>query len=309
MVRDVSFRVGRGESFGLVGESGCGKSTIALGIVRYLARNGNVSGGKVEIDGRDVLAHERGRAAQAPPEHGLDGLPGARPGAEPHAQGRAPGGRGVRARRRSEGAGARPLAGDAREGPDLQSGRGDESLSPPAVGRNAPARGDRDGARLGAVAADPRRADDRARRDCRGRGPRSDLGAPTRVRHVVPVHQPQPRRDREDVRPRRRALRGRAGRGGAGAGGVQQPPPSVHGGAAAVHPATGHAQGAPSARHDSRLAAVAGSRTRRLHLRRPLRSGRGPMPHGGASAVRGGPAVRVAVRVATSTSARRRSRA
>ena len=56
VVRDVSFRVGRGESFGLVGESGCGKSTIALGIVRYLARNGNVSGGTIEIDGRDVLA-------------------------------------------------------------------------------------------------------------------------------------------------------------------------------------------------------------------------------------------------------------
>ena len=56
VVRDVSFRVGRGESFGLVGESGCGKSTIALGVVRYLARNGRVTGGKVEIDGRDVLA-------------------------------------------------------------------------------------------------------------------------------------------------------------------------------------------------------------------------------------------------------------
>jgi peptide/nickel transport system ATP-binding protein len=56
VVRDVSFTVRRGESFGLVGESGCGKSTIALGIVRYLARNGSVTGGKVEIGGRDVLA-------------------------------------------------------------------------------------------------------------------------------------------------------------------------------------------------------------------------------------------------------------
>jgi peptide/nickel transport system ATP-binding protein len=55
VVRDVSFRVGRGESYGLVGESGCGKSTIALAIVRYLARNGRVSGGAVAIDGRDVL--------------------------------------------------------------------------------------------------------------------------------------------------------------------------------------------------------------------------------------------------------------
>jgi peptide/nickel transport system ATP-binding protein len=60
VVRDVSFRVGRGESFGLVGESGCGKSTIALGIVRYLARNGKVTGGKVEIEGRDVLAMNAG---------------------------------------------------------------------------------------------------------------------------------------------------------------------------------------------------------------------------------------------------------
>jgi len=55
-VRDVSFRIGRGESYGLVGESGSGKSTIALAVVRYLARNGRVSQGKIAIDGRDVLA-------------------------------------------------------------------------------------------------------------------------------------------------------------------------------------------------------------------------------------------------------------
>jgi peptide/nickel transport system ATP-binding protein len=55
VVRDVSLHVSRGESFGLVGESGCGKSTIALAIVRYLARNGRVTGGQIEIDGRDVL--------------------------------------------------------------------------------------------------------------------------------------------------------------------------------------------------------------------------------------------------------------
>ena len=56
VLRDVSFRVGRGESYGLVGESGCGKSTMALAIVRYLARNGRVSSGQIAIDGRDVLA-------------------------------------------------------------------------------------------------------------------------------------------------------------------------------------------------------------------------------------------------------------
>ncbi len=55
VVRDVSFHVAKGESFGLVGESGCGKSTIALSIVRYLARNGRVSNGEIEIAGTDVL--------------------------------------------------------------------------------------------------------------------------------------------------------------------------------------------------------------------------------------------------------------
>jgi peptide/nickel transport system ATP-binding protein len=55
VVRDVSFHVARGESFGLVGESGCGKSTIAMAIVRYLARNGSVTSGAITVDGQDVL--------------------------------------------------------------------------------------------------------------------------------------------------------------------------------------------------------------------------------------------------------------
>jgi peptide/nickel transport system ATP-binding protein len=55
VVRDVSFEIERGESYGLVGESGCGKSTIALAVVRYLARNGRVAAGEIEIDGHDVL--------------------------------------------------------------------------------------------------------------------------------------------------------------------------------------------------------------------------------------------------------------
>jgi peptide/nickel transport system ATP-binding protein len=64
VVRDVSFHVARGESFGLVGESGCGKSTIALSIVRYLARNGRVSAGDIEIDGTDVLALKKDQLRQ-----------------------------------------------------------------------------------------------------------------------------------------------------------------------------------------------------------------------------------------------------
>jgi peptide/nickel transport system ATP-binding protein len=64
VVRDVSFHVSPGESFGLVGESGCGKSTIALAIVRYLARNGSVSNGTIEIGGHDVLSLNKSQLRQ-----------------------------------------------------------------------------------------------------------------------------------------------------------------------------------------------------------------------------------------------------
>jgi peptide/nickel transport system ATP-binding protein len=56
VLRELSLRVERGESYGLVGESGCGKSTAALAAVRYLPRNGRVRAGTVLIDGRNVWA-------------------------------------------------------------------------------------------------------------------------------------------------------------------------------------------------------------------------------------------------------------
>jgi oligopeptide transport system ATP-binding protein len=55
-VDGVSFRVGRGEIVGLVGESGCGKSATALALVGLLPRPaGRLRGGSVRLDGRELV--------------------------------------------------------------------------------------------------------------------------------------------------------------------------------------------------------------------------------------------------------------
>jgi peptide/nickel transport system ATP-binding protein len=56
VLRGVTFAIAEGESYGLVGESGCGKSTAAFAIVRYLPRNGRVSSGSIKVAGEDLLA-------------------------------------------------------------------------------------------------------------------------------------------------------------------------------------------------------------------------------------------------------------
>jgi peptide/nickel transport system ATP-binding protein len=64
VLRNVSLTIERGHSYGLVGESGCGKSTAALAIVRYLPRNGRVSSGSILIGGRDVVDLKRNELRQ-----------------------------------------------------------------------------------------------------------------------------------------------------------------------------------------------------------------------------------------------------
>src|SRR5262249_5634473 len=54
-VKDVSFDIGRGELFGLAGESGCGKSTIAYAITRLAKPPAWVAGGEILLEGQDLL--------------------------------------------------------------------------------------------------------------------------------------------------------------------------------------------------------------------------------------------------------------
>ena len=53
-VYDFNLTVNPGEAVGIVGESGCGKSTVALAIMQYMGKNGAITGGEIKFLGRDM---------------------------------------------------------------------------------------------------------------------------------------------------------------------------------------------------------------------------------------------------------------
>lgn len=58
-VRSVAFDVHRATTFGIVGESGCGKSTVAFGIVDFLGANGKIVGGSIKFQGRELVGRSQ----------------------------------------------------------------------------------------------------------------------------------------------------------------------------------------------------------------------------------------------------------
>lgn len=60
-VDSVSFDVHRGEILGLVGESGCGKSTMGRALLRMIAPPGYIASGQILFDGEDILTYDQAR--------------------------------------------------------------------------------------------------------------------------------------------------------------------------------------------------------------------------------------------------------
>ncbi|NDF44205.1 MAG: ABC transporter ATP-binding protein [Betaproteobacteria bacterium] len=56
VLRGISLSIQPGEAYGLVGESGCGKSTAAFAAMRYLPRNGSITSGSIHFEGKDITS-------------------------------------------------------------------------------------------------------------------------------------------------------------------------------------------------------------------------------------------------------------
>ena len=54
-VNNVSFNVKQGESFGLVGESGCGKTSVAMSLLQLQPENGKISNGSIKFNQNELV--------------------------------------------------------------------------------------------------------------------------------------------------------------------------------------------------------------------------------------------------------------
>ena len=179
-VDGVSFEVDAGKTIGIVGESGLREVRD-----RALADGLDPEAAGADRRGLDQVPGPRPHEALRAPARGCprqgdgDDLPGSDDVAEPDAEDPDADHRGARPPLRLL-EGRRPPAGGgaARGGADPARRRATRRLPAPLLGRDAPARDDRDRDRLQPEAPDRRRADDRARRHRAGADPRPPRRAP-----------------------------------------------------------------------------------------------------------------------------------
>ena len=88
-VNGISFEVSNGETLGIVGESGCGKSVTSLALLGLLARTGRVTSGEAMFDGRDLLQMSDGDLRKIRGKDDRDDLSGSDVEPQPGAHGRA----------------------------------------------------------------------------------------------------------------------------------------------------------------------------------------------------------------------------
>ncbi len=215
IVDGISFQISAGETYALLGESGCGKSITALSLMRLLPDGGRIAAGTVNLGGENILAlPERdmrrvrgGGMAMIFQEPMLALNPVIKVGEQIAEalvlhQGLA-------------------RAGDTGRGACIARRRGrtgcsaaTRQLSVRAIGRLAPAGDDRDGAGWPAQTADCRRADHGARRDHPGAGARRAAPPARRPPDGHAADHARPRRGGGKRRPRGRDVRRRTGGGG-----------------------------------------------------------------------------------------------
>ncbi len=280
VLRGVSFEVRPGESYGLVGESGCGKSTTAYAAVRYLPRNAVITGGRILVAGDDVTKMNDESCA----------------------------GSGCATHRWSTRIRARALNPTTKVGPQvveaftvlgqsaeqaresaLASMRRVQIADPERVFQRYPHQlsGGMQQRVVIAIAlasdpqaAGPRRTDDRPRRHGRGERARSRPHARRRHRRCGPADRPQPRRHPDDVRPGRRDVR-RQDRGGRQRGpGLRASAAPVHGRAAPVAAAPRDPQVRAAADDDPGHAAADRHAAPDVRVRRSLPARDRPVPRG-----------------------------
>ena len=209
-VDGISFTVNRGESVGLVGESGCGKSTTSTMIMRLIDKTDGV----ILFDGEDIgeIPGQELRQAAAAQAH-PDGVPGPDRQPQPalhrgarHRRSDPAAGRSARAKR---GAGALRGTGP----PGRPAGRTARPLPASALGRAEGPRRHRPRHRPAARSRHPRRADRGARRVGPGGGAQPVAGAQGLARDELPLRVARSERGAAAVRPRDRHARRQDRRG------------------------------------------------------------------------------------------------